>query len=133
MLARYFDPEADEPRERTVTDAAEVATLLVELTGMGAGSGRGAPALELEADNGSALSIGPTPHGDVLLWTDPLEDTFHSIGDRSREGTVVFDYFGSYTEVPMESVVPRELALGAARAFLTTGSPVTEKLTFEPD
>jgi len=133
MLARYFDPEADATRERPIADVGEVEALLVDLAGMGSGSGRGMPALELARDDGSALAIGPTPYGDVLMWTDPLEHNFHSIGDRSSEGTVVFDYFGSYTEVPMDSVVPREVTLRAAYAYLVVGSPDTGELLFEPD
>jgi hypothetical protein len=48
MQAWYFDPVADQTRERSIAGVAEVETLLAELTGpataAGAGSGRGVSA-----------------------------------------------------------------------------------------
>lgn len=97
-------------------------------------SSRGVPAVELVCGDGSTLVVGQTRLGMVLFMIDSLGETMHSVGSGDLVGdTVVFDYFGSYTEVPAEFVVPVDLGRGAALAFLHGGDPAASGLTLEPD
>lgn len=45
----------------------------------------------------------------------------------------VFDYFGSYSEVPPEFTVTIDDALSAVQRYLQTGIPEGEDLIFVPD
>jgi hypothetical protein len=94
---------------------------------------RGIPAVELVGEDGSILVVGQTQAGAVLLWIDPLGESMHSVGSQAAEGTVVLDYFGSYTEVPVEFVVPSDLGRAAAHAFFNGRGLVTGGLQVEPD
>jgi hypothetical protein len=132
VLARYVPPTSDSPIELDVRSAEALDEVLAAAAHDG--SERGAPALELTSGEGPTLVIAQVLQGAVLLWTDALGDSFHSVGsDSSVENTVVFDYFGSYTEVPAEFVVPLDLGLAAVRAFLAGDHPAAAGLALEPD
>lgn len=132
MLARYLAPTSESPTE------LEVGSVEV-LDGVFAAAGshksdRGVPAVELTSGEGSTLVFAQAPRGVVLLWIDSLGESFHSVGSvNSAENTVVFDYFGSYTEVPAEFIVPFERGRAAALAFLAGNHPASTGLALEPD
>lgn len=131
MLARYYDPATETVREQQVEAAVDVDSVIKQLARTT--SDRGSPALELSRGDGSALVVAPTPIGSVLLWTDSLGTSFHSVGESTGDGTVIFDYFGSYTEVPEIFVIPTSTATAAATAYVQSGSPTSASLSMEPD
>jgi hypothetical protein len=131
MIAGYLPPDAARPSESTITTSQELDALLADAARLKGGCG--VPAVELVADDGSTLMIGQVGPGAVLMWGDRLGATQHSRGSIYAEGLVVFDYFGSFTEVPAEYVVSMELAREAALRFLDAGHPLVEGLTMEPD
>ncbi|SEE94509.1 hypothetical protein SAMN04488561_3556 [Jiangella alba] len=67
------------------------------------------------------------------MWIDALGESMHSVGSTDTQGTVVFDYYGSYTEVPAEFVVPPELGKAAALEVAAKGQPFVPGLTMAPD
>jgi hypothetical protein len=131
MIASYLPPDATRRLKSTITTSQELDALLAHAARLK--GGRGVPAVELIADDGSTLMIGQVEQGAVLMWGDRLGETQHSVGPAGAEGLVVFDYFGSFTEVPAECVVSMELAREAALQFLDAGYPLVEGLTMEPD
>lgn len=68
----------------------------------------------------------------VLSWVNPLEESFHSVGGASGP-ILVFDYFGSWSEVPAEFTIATCEALERARRFMINGSPDGNSVLFEPD
>jgi hypothetical protein len=56
----------------------------------------------------------------------------HDSGDRCPT-VLVYDYFGSWTEAPVESQVPFDDAANAMEQFALSGKPATEKVAFQPD
>lgn len=130
MRCRYFDPAT----ERTV--AAEVSSVqdlagLIEAVREFQG-GRGVPALELSDEKASTLTLGIAGQRAIVLWADPLDATFHSVSD-FEGNSLIFDYFGSYTEVPAGFSVPIGAALRCAEYFLNLGTPINGEVTLEPD
>jgi hypothetical protein len=132
VIARYLPSNADSVLERTIESQLDLDALLAEAASH-AGD-RGMPAVELVNAGGSTLVIGQTRLGMVLLWATALGETFHSVSPSDDVGdVVVLDYFGSYTEVPSDFVVPSNLGRAAAIEFMRTGSPLAEGVTLEPD
>jgi hypothetical protein len=131
MIAKYLPPDAAQPVHSAVTTPCELDP--VYATAGSLAGGRGGTAANLESDDGSWLTIGKGELGVVLMWGDPLGETQHSLGSADATGTVVFDNFGSFTEVPAQFSVSIELTREAALQFLNTGSPLVEGLAMEPD
>lgn len=132
MLARYLPPNSESPIELEVGSSEAVDEILNAAASHK--SDRGVPAIELTRAEGSTLVVAQTPLGAVLLWSDSLGESFHSLGSGSAlEHTVVFDYFGSYTEVPAEFLVPLERGRAAAHAFFAGENPATIGVVLEPD
>ena len=129
MLVRYLPTDSDAPVETDVGSTEALNEVLAAVWSHG--SDRGVPAIEMVSEEGSTLVVGQTLLGAVLLWIDSCGNSFHSVGPAgSGEGTVVFDYFGSYTEVPTECVVPLDLGRAAAFAFLVGEHPGGEDLGY---
>jgi hypothetical protein len=95
-------------------------------------SGRGHPAAELLRQDGSSLSIGTDGEWAFLVWIDPLGDGFHSVGHGATKD-LIYDYFGSWSEVQAEFQVPLTDAIEAARQYTLDGTPVTERVLFVPE
>ena len=132
MLARYLPPTSESPTVLEVGSTEALEEVLRDARSQR--SDRGLPAVELARAEGSTLVVAQTASGAVLLWFDSMGESFHSVGSRgSAEQTVVFDYFGSYTEVPAEFVIPLEVGRAAALAFLAGEHPATVGLSLEPD
>ena len=81
-----------------------------------------APAVELVGSDGSSLVVGVAGERAVLLFTDAAGSAAHSVGGTSGSG-VVFDFFGSYTELPGSYAVPVGVAVEAADGFASGARP----------
>lgn len=123
--------DSDKPLEFNVSSGEELDHVLDQAADRA--SDRGIPVVELTGDSGSTLVICQTPDGTVLMLVDPLGESMHSVGEELGEDTVIFDYFGSYTEVPSAFAVPTGLARAAARAFLRADDPTSVGVSLEPD
>lgn len=132
VLARYLPPTSESPTEVELGSIEALDEILD--TAACQRSDRGVSAVELTREEGSTLVVAQAGSGAVLLWIDSLGRSFHSVGSGSSvKDTVVFDYFGSYTEVPAEFVVPLEFGRASAHAFLVGEHPATTGLALEPD
>ena len=121
MIAQCWDETKDVLTEETVSDWPAFLEL-VQRTETGS-SGRGIPAIELSNDEGGTCIFirfeggGCTVaagNSEGLAW--PAE--FNDGGCEYAH----YDYFGSWSEVPVSLVIPRERALAAVKSFLGTGS-----------
>lgn len=132
MLGRYLPPTSNTPIEFEVRSGDALDEFL---DGAASQEGeRGVPAIELVRGDGSTLVIGQTRLGTVLLLNDTLGESVHSVGSGNLvDETVVFDYFGTYTEVPVGFVVPTDQGRAAALAFLGGQHPASVGLMLEPD
>jgi hypothetical protein len=130
VKARYLDPRDDTIVEVVVADDAEIGDLIGVLVALE--SGRGHPALELEGSDGSSLAIGISGERAVLLWIDSLGDARHTVSGVSGD-RLIFDYFGSYTEVPAEYCVRLDQAIEGVLSFVRAGVPAVDQIVFEPD
>jgi hypothetical protein len=110
---RYFDPSEQSTVEGDVRSVPEVAELISLVGGLRTGR---APAVELVGSDGSSLVVGVAGERAVLLFTDAGGEATHSMGGEPGEG-VVFDFFGSYTELPGAYAVPVGVAVQAAGEF----------------
>lgn len=131
MRARYLPPGSVKPVELDVLSGEEASDLLTNATEVH-GAHR-ISAVEFSGDDGSVLVIGQARVGAVILWANPLGQTMHSVGRAGAEGTMIFDYFGSYTEVPAEFAVPLDLAHAVVGAFVDGKSIEATGLTLKPD
>lgn len=86
----------------------------------------------LEAENGRALVFGVGLGESVLTFTEPDGTSFHSVGDRHREGYLHFLCRDQIDEFMTEMAVPEHKALLAAAQFLATGDRPSE-VQWEPD
>jgi hypothetical protein len=100
---------------------------VIELSG-----GRGHPAVELARADGSSLTIATDGSRCALVWINPLEESFHSAGGTPGPA-LIYDYFGSWSEVPAEFTIAAGEALECARRFIRTGVPDSDSVLFEPD
>ena len=118
MRFRYFDPAEQSTVEGEVHHGGEVAELISMVGGLRADR---VPAVELLGGDGSSLLVGVSGERAVLLFTDAAGAAAHSVGGARGPGAdtagVVFDYFGSYTELPASYAVPVGVAVAAADGF----------------
>jgi hypothetical protein len=118
---RYFDPAEQSTVEGDVRAGGEMAELLTLVGSLRADR---SPAVELVGGDGSSLVVGVSGERAVLLFTDAAGAATHSVatsaGDRSG---VVFDFFGSYTELPGSYAVPVGVAVEAADGFAAGARP----------
>jgi hypothetical protein len=94
--------------------------------------GRGCPAVELTRPDGASLTIGTDGQRSVLVWVNSLGNSSHTISEQLG-ATLIYDYFGSWSEVPAQWTVSLPDALAAARRFLDVGIPESDALLFELD
>lgn len=130
MIGRFLDPTSGREVEQRVVTADDLLALLDAVEVLR--GERGHPALELLSEHGS-LVVAPTDAGYVVMWTDSLGHSFHSVGDADAEDLVAFDYLGSYTEVPSSVAVAPQVARDASVAFQRSGAPEHHELLLEPD
>ena len=116
MRFRYFDSTEQSTVEGDVHSDGEVAELFSMVGSLRADR---APAVELVGTDGSSLVVGVAGERAVLLFTDAAGAAAHSVGHSTAPGGsgVVFDFFGSYTELPASFAVPVDVAVEAAGGF----------------
>jgi hypothetical protein len=132
MRASYFDPVNDKTVEIPQCSEGDVLGLLDVV--MALRSQRGHPALELTIADGATLSLSTDGESAYLGWTSSLGDSFHSVGnDQNGVGSLVFDYFGSWSETPRRYLVSVGDALLCMQRFFLTGTADTDRVHFEPD
>lgn len=133
MRFRYFDPLEQSTVEGDVRSTGEVAELISMVGGLRLGR---SPAIELVGTDGSSLVVGVAGERAVLLFTDADGAAAHSVnlGGAAADSGVVFDYFGSYTELPNAYAVPVTVAVEAADGFAAGARPpVASGLTLVRD
>ena len=129
MTAAYWDPSIESSVEDEVS-GPEIEQLVTAL--IARRSRRGVPALELRRVDGSLITVGTDGHRAVVSWTNPLQESFASVGSNEASEVLVYDYFGSWTEAPGSALVSLDDALGCLRAFVSTGVPDTDVVLFSP-
>jgi hypothetical protein len=125
---RYFDPLEQSTVEGDLRSTGEVAELISMVGGLRVAR---APAIELVGTDGSSLVVGVAGERAVLLFTDADGAAAHSVSaapahDGVAAGSdsgVVFDFFGSYTELPSAYAVPVRVAVEAADGFASGARP----------
>jgi hypothetical protein len=128
--AAFFDPVRERTVHRAIGPDWHVADLVH--TVLGFSSGRGHPAAEVIGEGGSSVTLGTDGERAILVWVDSLGQSFRSIGAGSGD-TMVFDFFGSWSEAPGDWIVTLADALEALEQYVVNGSPATERVMFEPD
>jgi Immunity protein Imm1 len=131
VIGRYYDPTRECSYETNLRTAAELHQALRELAALS--GDRGVPALELADAGGGTLAMAQTAEGTLLMYTDPLGASYHSVGSSEACGLSCFDYFGTSSEVPNEYLVDHDKAIEAAVEYLTVGSLHHSDVVLEPD
>jgi hypothetical protein len=77
----------------------------------------------IERPDGTALSIGLGRDRSVLNYMSSLDPPYFTSHDpeSDEDGTVVFYYYGHWSEYSADAAVPMDEAREAARRFLETG------------
>jgi hypothetical protein len=129
-MAAWWDPEVDGPCQMQMDERGSIQDLVTQLLQLR--SGRGHPAIEFVRDDGSVLSMATDGSRAFLVWINGLHEPFQSVGSDQDGPTLVFDYFGSWSEAPACDLVPLADALDSVRAFLASGIPDTPAVQFRP-
>jgi hypothetical protein len=125
---RYFDATTERTVERTVGTDADVRQALDAAAATR--TDRGVPAVEVSRDDGSTLTLATDGERAALIWVDYLGQSFHSSGGEPG-AALVYDYFGSWSEVPSECALSAAAASAALIAF--AGGRNEIGVTFELD
>jgi len=130
MRASYYDPTIDESIEIADCSERDISTLISAILSLS--SGRGHPTLELIRGDGSSLALSTDGMRAYLVFTNSLGESFHSIGHGDGEW-MVFDYFGSWSEAPVDSLVRLDDAVESLRGYVLSGVADTGSVLFEPE
>lgn len=130
IRAQYWNPADDSAVAGQLVSEADLRILFDKILELS--SGRGHPALELARQDGSSLVIATDGPRCAVSWVNPLGESFHSVGG-VQGPMLVFDYFGSWSEVPAEFTIAACDALECARRFILNGAPDSDSVLFEPD
>lgn len=130
MKACYFDPKPEQTVDSHVETPEQVKAVLDQAAAIS--SGRGRPTVEITKDDGSSLAVSTDGERAFLVWVDSLGGSHHSVGGAAT-GSMVFDYFGSWSEAPADHLVPADEIEACVRGFLTGTSPATRTVLFTPE
>jgi len=130
IRASFFEPAMETIVERAIGTDAEVTELVQTILALS--SDRGHPAADLVREDGSAVTIGTDGEWATLVWIDSLGASHHSVGSGATK-TLVYDYFGSWSEVAADFQASLGAAVAAVQQFVQQGSPVTDQVLFVPD
>ena len=120
MIAQYWDETEDVLAKEIVSDWPAFLEL-VRRTETGS-SGRGIPAIELSDDKDATCIFIRFEGGGCTVATGDSKGLAWPAGFNNGGCEYVhYDYFGSWSEVPADLVIPREKALAAVKSFLETG------------
>jgi hypothetical protein len=125
---RYFDARSEQIVERPVVSDADV--LAAVESAAHSQTDRGRAAVEVQRADGSSLTFAADSERAALIWIDGLGQPFPST-DGEPGLALVFDYFGSWSEVPCEYTLSVPTALAALVRFATDGD--VSGLAFAPD
>mgnify|MGYP000946538903 CR=1 FL=1 len=125
---RYFDAVSEHSVERPVVTDDDVMAA-VGVAGQ-IRTGRGTAAVVVERGDGSTLTWASDGERAALIWIDYLGQSFHSTGGVPGP-SLIYDYFGSWSEVPSEWALPASKALKALVHFAAGGNEIG--VTFELD
>lgn len=125
--ARSFDPATEAVVSLRVENDDQLNAALAWVAQTE--SGRGHPAIEFTRSDGSSLALAIADDRAYLGWTDSLGASRGSVGDQGGE-VLIFDYFGSWSEVPAEQTIPLATAINCVQRYLAGGIPETEQLLF---
>lgn len=128
--ASSFDPDVDEAVSLGTVGEHRLGELLDWVTSRR--SGRGLPAIEFLRPDGASLTLGTDGSRAALVWIDSLGESRSCLGGEQGE-SLVYDCFGSWTEVAAENTVPLDVALECTRQFLSSGIPETPDVLFQMD
>lgn len=132
MKASYYDSTKEQPMEIGQCSEEDLQGLVKAILGLR--SGRGCPTLELVRRDGASLSLSTDGVRYYLVWINSLGQSSHSLGSDERAGaSLIFDYFGSWSEAPQQYLISLEDAMQCARNFFRTGTPDLERVHFETD
>ena len=126
----YWNPSGDSAVTGQLVSEVELRNLFGRILELSSGGGH--PALELVREDGASMVIATDGSRCVLSWVNPLGESFHSMGGPTGP-ILVFDYFGSWSEVPAEFTIATCEALECARRFIVNGSPDGDSVLFERD
>ena len=134
---RYADPiDASHAVPRVIEVEVGAETDLIEILAavrLQPPGQRGHPSVDLERGDGSCLTVGYAGELAYLRWIDSLGASYHSgAADDARE-LLVFDYFGSWTEIPKGCCIPAADATAAALSYFCSGRPEHDRVLLEPD
>ncbi|WP_154814371.1 hypothetical protein [Actinophytocola xinjiangensis] len=93
-------------------------------------SARGCPTVDVVVASGESLSYSTDGVRVHLGWTDVSGSSYHSVGEFSGPEGLVFDHFGSWSEVPSEWLISSGVAKVCVERFVETGSPITDNVRF---
>jgi hypothetical protein len=130
IRTQYWNPADDATVAGRLMSEADLPNLLGKILELS--SGRGHPALELVRQDGASLLIASDGPRCVLSWVNTLEESFHSVGGTPGPA-LIFDNFGSWSQVPAEFTIATREALECARRFIRDGGPDSNSVLFEPD
>jgi len=91
--------------------------------------------VEIEGGRGDSMAIGLGGGDDTLLsYIEASGDPpyLHSVGQYNGDDTVVYYYYGEWTEFPKRVLIPKNLALEVVKDFAATGQ-ITNKVRWEED
>lgn len=129
VLGAFFEPGSDAVVSRPVETADDVDVLIA--TVLARSSGRGHPALVLTRADGSCLSLATDGSRALLVLTDAEGRSFDNVGTLAPEGPIlVFDYMGSWSEAPPDTLIPLPDGVASARQFVLTGNAQTDRVQF---
>jgi hypothetical protein len=132
MRASYYDPTSDKVVEVTECLQCDVPGLVAEVLKLQ--TLRGNPTLEFKREDGAYLSLSTDGELAYLVWVNQLGESFHSVGSGRPEGeSLIFDYFGSWSEALPGNLVSMEEAMHSVDNFFLTGTADTKSVLFEPD
>ena len=120
MIAQYWDETEDVLAKEIVSDWPAFLELVRRTET--SSSGRGIPAIELSDDEDVTCIFIRFEGGGCTVATGDSKGLAWPAGFNNGGCEYVhYDYFGSWSEVPADLVIPREKALAAVKSFLETG------------
>ena len=120
MIAQYWDETEDVLAKEIVSDWPAFLELVRRTET--SSSGRGIPAIELSDDEDVTCIFIRFEGGGCTVAMGDSEGLSWPAGFNNGGCEYVhYDYFGSWSEVPADLVIPREKALAAVKSFLETG------------
>ncbi len=130
VWSHSYDPTNETTVKGVLDVHQDVADLIA--TVLGISSGRGHPVAELTREDGSSLSLATDGEWAALVWTDSLGSSHATVG-AGAPTVLVYDYFGSWTEAPVDCQIPLPDAASSMEQFALSGKPATEKVVFQPE